>query len=194
MINKTSQSHGFDKLIHIFSKKEDFHEPKDIVDIGNHPSAENIKTKEEMDKVAYKTEIDEYNGLMGLISGVEGLTTNLKTHKISVAFLIDEMKKANPDGWQEDIKSLKDDISKADEKGGFKEVGWLLSEKISNTYINFLQKREDEAQGELKEKLQVIKEMVQDDLDFCAITHMNKSAVSFGGVSVDYAPDWYYLV
>ncbi|NQT50317.1 hypothetical protein HQ571_06515 [Candidatus Kuenenbacteria bacterium] len=142
-----------------------------------------------------KIEIEKYQNLLELLKGIEGLNIENTSAQVSLAFLIEEIKKKNPDNWEDQLKKFIDKINEANTKDGYTAVSWLLSESISSAYMAFLEKRKQEVQDEsLKRKIEIIKKMAENSLSFNSKTHDQGKPVAFGGVSLDYIPEWYHYV
>ncbi len=144
-------------------------------------------------KEPFKTEITEYDNLLEQLKNVEGLAIETTSSRVSLAFLIEEIKKENPADWQAQLKGFIEKINKTNTNEGRAGVSWLLSESISLAYLKFLEKRKQSIQDEsLKRKLDIIKKIAEQSLNFNRQTHKQGQPVAFGGISLDYTPDWYY--
>ena len=161
------------------------------------PISRNAITEEEirMRREQFKNEAEEYKGLLKQLQAVKGLKLEAESPKASLAFLIEKMKKKNPDGWREDLKRFRGCIDQAARRTGKVDVTWVVAEATSSTYIEFLERKKREVQDEsLKRKLEMIKEMAENSLNFNRKTHAQGQPVAFGGVSLDYIPQWYYYI
>ena len=146
------------------------------------------------EKEQFKYEIDEYERLLGQLKDVDGLEQATRRAGTDLAFLIEEMKQKNPEEWRNDIQELKGRIGQT-AKEGMADVTWLMTEVIGSAYIEFLERRKSEVQDEsLKRKLEIIKKMTEDSIEFNRKAHKNGQSVAFVGVSLDYVPKWYYHV
>lgn len=155
------------------------------------------ETKKEIQKQTerFKIEIKGYEDLVEQIKEVEGLKIETVSPKISLAFLIEEMKKKNPEKWQDELKALGEKINGIKKTEGKTGVSWLLSECISSAYIEFLKERTNKVKDEsLKRKLDMIRENAERWLEFNRNAHKQGQPVAFGGVSLDYAPEWYHRI
>jgi hypothetical protein len=142
----------------------------------------------------YEHELNAYEDIMIKLCGIKGLNINTRSPKVSMAFLIEEIKKGNPEGWQQDIDNLKDEIREIDRKEGASGVSYFLAERINNSYISFLKNRRDEHNNhEVKEKIDMIILMAEENMDFITKLYNDGEMVSFGGVSLSYVPEWYYF-
>lgn len=144
----------------------------------------------------FKDEIAAHKELTLQIESVKDLKIDTTTSKSSLAFLIEETKKKNPSAWQNDVEKLKkeiDETEKAEERVG---VVWLIASKIDSAYIEFLTKRIADVKddGPLKEKLRLIKQMAEKNSEFRRRIYEKGQAGGFGGVSLDYIPNWYYYL
>ncbi len=161
------------------------------------PISQNKITEKEIQtqREQFKVEVEGYESLVKQIKEVEGLKLETVSPKISLAFLIEEMKKKNPEEWQNELKVFRKKINEIKKPEGKVGVSWLLSERISSAYIEFLKERADKSKDEIpKRKLGIIREIAEQWLEFNRETHERGQSVSFGGVSLDYVPKWYYYI
>ncbi len=148
-----------------------------------------------MQRERFKNEIAEYRALVEQLRQVKDLKIETASPKVSLAFLIERIKTKNPEGWQVELENFRKEISDANQKGGKTEVTWLVCERISSSYIDFLTERAAQVKDEsLKRKLAIFKKMVESSLEFSRKAHEQGQPVAFGGVSLDYVPKWYYYV
>lgn len=153
------------------------------------------ETEKEIQKQTerFKIEIKGYEDLVKQINEVEGLKIETVSPKISLAFLIEEMKKKNPEKWQDELKALREKINEIKKTEGKARVSWLLSERISSTYIEFLKERANKVKDEsIKRKLDIVRKIAEQWLEFNRNAHEQGQPVAFGGVSLGYVPKWYY--
>lgn len=144
-----------------------------------------------MEREKFRIEIEEYKELLNKLEAVIKIET--ENPKVSLAFLVEEIKNKNPKGWQNDLKKLKERIDRVAEQEGKAGVTWVMSEVISSAYIEFLERRKQEVQDEsLKRKLEIFKKMAEQSLEFNRKLHEQGQPGAFGGVSLDYVPKWYY--
>lgn len=163
------------------------------IDFENQIPQDQITPKENLIlKEQFETEIEEYRSLIEQLQQVEGLNIENVSPRVSLTFLVEEIKKKNPETWREELKEFKEKIRILNETEGETGVSWFISEIVDTTYIEFLNKKGDEVQDEnLKRKLEIIKKIAQQSLEFNRKTHELGQPVAFGGVSLDYAPKWY---
>src|SRR3989338_2091274 len=155
--------------------------------IDNKSEEEIINSKKEQ----FKDEIKEYKDLIDMLNAVEGIIIDT-SQKISIAFIIEEMKNKNPEGWRDELKEFKDKIENKAKEGGEAEVSWFLSEYISAVYLDFLKMREESVKDEaLKKRIGMIRENSEENLNFRRKHHKEGEPVAFGGVSMDYTPEWH---
>jgi hypothetical protein len=160
-------------------------------------TSQNKTTGKEIQKQReqFNDEIQEYESLLEQLKGVEGIKLELTSHRESLAFLIEEMKQKNPEGWQDDLKKIKERLDQTAKQEGEVGVKWVLSETISSTYIVFLSRRQEEVLDKnLKRKIEIMKKMAKNSLEFNRRVHEQGQPVAFGGVSRSYIPEWYYYV
>lgn len=157
-------------------------------------SQEKTTAEIQEEKEQFKVEINEYKSLLEQLKAIESLRLDLTGPKVSLAFLIEEMKRKNPKSWQEDLKKFREDIDQAIQQEGEVGASWLIAKTISSAYIEFLERRKQEVQDEgLKRKVEIIKQMAEDSLEFRRKIYEQGQPVPFGGVSLDYVPKWYYF-
>lgn len=138
----------------------------------------------------YKSELAEFKSLLAVLR----MVPDLDIDEISVAFVIEEIKKQNPNTWQADLEKLRIFITEAFQKEGETGVSWLMSRLVTDIYLKFLVKRKESVDDpDLKLKLDIMKKMTESAQSFCDQLHEKGEPGSFGGVSLDYAPEWYYL-
>ena len=164
-------------------------------DLENPMTREIIAEEEKnVQREKFKIEIGEYKELLAILGAVEELKIETTSPKVSLAFMIEEMKNNNPEGWREDLKRFKDGIEQVAHKDGKFGVTWMVCEAISSTYIAFLERRKQEVQDDsMQRKLEIIKQMAEDSFQFNLRIRERGGSVAFGGVSLDYVPQWYYL-
>lgn len=155
------------------------------------PDNKSIEEIINLKKEQFKAEIKEYKDLMNKLDAVESIDINL-SQKNSITFIIEEMKNKNPEGWQVEFKEFKDEIETKAKEGGGADVGWFLSEYVSSAYLDFLKRREETVKDDvLKEKVAMIREMAEKNLEFRRKHRKEGESVAFGGVSMDYIPEWH---
>ena len=184
MICRNKYVTGIKKIDNYSFHKKLLSEPKDSVVIG----------QERDFQAPWHNEAREYKNLLSKLQGVHGLPLDNRSSRMSLAFLVEEAKNQNPDNWQNDIKELNSDIDRAAKTKGSAGVSELMSEKVTTAYMNFLDRKKEECPDESgKNKLDIMKDIAQDDLDYSKELCAQGKAVGFGGVSIDHIPPWYYV-
>ncbi len=151
---------------------------------------EAIKKLEEL----FHQELLVFDNLLHQVVDVVGIELQTITSKASLAFLIERKKVDNPDNWVNDITTLKMGISKSNEATGKAGVSWLLSDEIFEAYSKFLDQKIAETDDKtMKTKLGLIKKLAEQNWDFNRKAQEAGKPISFGGVSKEFIPKWYYL-
>ncbi len=146
-------------------------------------------------KERFQSEIQEYDNLLQSLKGVEGLSIDNESARISLAFLLQEMREKKPTNWHNMVRDFIADIGLVNKKEGEIGVSWLLSENISSAYTDFLKKRANNTGDQsLKRKLVLIGKNAEQNLEFNRKAHGQGQSVDFGGVSMDYIPEWYRYI
>ncbi len=157
---------------------------------NNFESSSNIK-KEKMEKEKFELEISKYHELVAEINSVDGLEVDNQNQKISLTFFIEEIKKNNPEDWENFIDDFKEKIKKTNEEKGAIAVSWVLTDDIGKIYLEFLDNRIKEIDDEdLKKKVKLIKKINEQSINFSQELKAENEKTSFGGISSDYAPSW----
>lgn len=151
---------------------------------------ENSKSEKEAETIFIQ---QAYLELMALIEQVPDLKM-MTSQKTNIAWLIERMRQENPLDWQIKIREMAETVRKLNESGGKFEVSHFLNQEINNRYIVFLEKmlQQDDIDEKRKQNLEIMIKMTQDDSQFAEQAMAKNEAVSFGGVSLDYTPEWYY--
>lgn len=111
--------------------------------------------------------------------------------EISLAFLLERKKAANPEGWTADMATLKEQLEEKSREGGAKEAGWLLNREVAAAYANYLDQLAAGAEtDERRGRLEMMKQVFEQMNDFKKERYQKGGVVSSGGVSADYAPAW----
>lgn len=140
----------------------------------------------------FKTEIEKYEEIVGYLKQIKDLRLDTESSKMSLAFLIENLKNKNPQRWLENLEKITEKINEIKKREGKIGVSWFLSELITKDYTEFLEKKEEETKDNfLKRKLRIMKEIQQKNLEFNRKAYQKGQPVSFGGVSMDYIPEWY---
>lgn len=160
-------------------------------DFQNKTMENSIQTLREQ----FKTEIENYEALLKQLEEVDGLKLETVSPKVSLAFLIEEIKNKNPEDWQNELKGLSEKIGETNNSEGKVGVSWLLSERIGSVYLEFLKERTDNTEDEsLKGRLTMIIKMAENWLEFNRNAREKGESAAFGGVSLDYVHGWHYYI
>jgi len=143
----------------------------------------------------YKKETEEYKSLLSLLQGMDRGLLNNRSSRMSLAFLVEERKRVNPGEWQNELKDLKEEVISINKEKGISGVSFFMSEKITSAYTGFLNRKiKDSKDRDIKNRLEIMKEMSEEDLKFAARLCKEGKTSGFGGVSIDDVPAWYYIV
>jgi len=148
-------------------------------------------------------EVKEFQELVDLVNQVPTLKKDLETdiaQKQALAFLVNELKKTEPQSWQESLKTLKDkikteiDFHKESPDGAQVEVSWLLAQEISNLYqLALFAKINDAMEKNEPRKATYFHaglSIAQYTNKINSFLHSKSSRVSIGGITQDFIPDW----
>lgn len=135
-----------------------------------------------------------YREFMSAIEQVPDLRIST-SKKASIAWLIERVKQENPQDWQTKVQEMKETVETLNKKGGKFEVSHFLGREINNRYTAFLKERiQRETDEQIKKNLKTMIKMTEDNSQFAQKAREQNETVSFGGVSLDYTPDWYYEI
>ncbi|MBI2644864.1 hypothetical protein HYW94_01655 [Candidatus Uhrbacteria bacterium] len=153
---------------------------------------------EENNKSKIETDIfsptQKYQAVMSAIKEVPDMRI-ITAEKVSVAWLIERLKQIHSLGWQKEVDGIEKTIRDLNTASGKYGVSHYLKEKINEEYDAFLNEElEKSTDAEEKENLEFMKKFLFDSTIFAAQAKAQHSAVSFGGVALDYAPEWYYVL
>lgn len=142
-----------------------------------------------------KNEVEEkiyaYNELIKICHNVEGMKIR-KTQKTSLAWLVEEFSKDHPVQWQQKIREVRDEISKRNEASGKVGVSQFLLRLISEKYLEVLEKEiMIEKDEEAKRSLEEMVKLVNFHLNDLNEREEKNEATSFGGVSIEFTPEWF---
>ncbi len=137
---------------------------------------------------------DYYNKLIISLEKVPDLDiVNSTSKKISTAWLIDRIKEKNKQDWQKKVEEIIDSVDMLNKKGGELEVNYFLNQKINDEYLSFLEeKNKNQTDEGLKKKFESLMRMTKDSSAYTQEAKTRNKVTSFGGVSLDYVPKWYF--
>ncbi|MEQ8168876.1 MAG: hypothetical protein ABRQ38_08250 [Candidatus Eremiobacterota bacterium] len=149
-----------------------------------------------MIKEIFTREIELYNELIECLKEIGDFRLNFQSPGESLAFLIEEIKHKNPESWEEDVFSLIEEIRELNLTEGKAGVTWFLTRYINSVYVNFLDRRKEKFTHDKNtlEIIEIMKEMTQLSTEFARKSYEDGQAVTFGGISGDYIPEWYKVV
>lgn len=145
----------------------------------------NLEKPSETEKKLYS-----YQELIRACDKVEGMIIRT-TQKTSLAWLVEEFSKENPIQWQQKIREVRDEIVKRNAMSGKVGVSQFLLRLISEKYSEVLEKeimleKDEEARKSLEEMVKLVNFHLN-DLKEC---EEKNEATSFGGVSIEFLPEW----
>lgn len=145
------------------------------------------------EKEKFRDVLGAYVDIVDTLHSV-GINPETTSSKQGLAFLVDQTKKKHEPTWNEDIASYKSQTTQINSKEGHAGVTWFFAEKVSETYLEFLQeeskKAHEQGDKELGEKLALFIKMTSDGLEFKRNAHGLGKPISFGGVSTSFVPEW----
>ncbi len=140
----------------------------------------------------FTAELAEYDRLMELLSGTDGLGPDTESSKISVAFLLEEMKQADPEKWPENAERLRREISAEVEARGAAAASWLVNERVGDAYRAALDRRiAGTGEAVMKAKLEMMKKLYGQLNGFKSLRQAKGAPISYGGISTDFMPEWF---
>lgn len=146
----------------------------------------NFEKPSETEKKLYS-----YQELIGVCNKVEGMIIRT-TQKTSLAWLVEELSKENPVQWQQKIREIRDEIVKRNAISGKVGVSQFLLRLISEKYLGVLEKEiMIEKDEEAKRSLEEMVKLVNFHLNDLNEREEKNEATSFGGVSIEFTPEWF---
>lgn len=132
-----------------------------------------------------------YQGLLDAVASVEGLIVDTP-QRHSLAWLVEQYKQEAPESWEERVDQLRQEILAHNRSGGVFAVSHALAEQIDQRYLAFLDEEMKRADELTSKKLEAIRFMKARSRSFGQRGKEKGEPTSFGGVSKEYLPDWYY--
>ena len=146
----------------------------------------------EVVEIAHQEAREAYGNLIGELGAIDVVLVDSRTEQASLAFLVEDIRIKSPDAWKERISKLIEEIKGKAEQGGVVEVANFLMELVGNAYSDSLRQAASETSDEeLARKFLIIEGAFNDLRVFQRQAYGNGSIVDYGGVSVDFHPEWY---
>ncbi len=159
---------------------------------GNDMTEDITEIEAGREREKFRDELAEYSRLVETLSGIAGLAPDNESAKISLAFLLSEMKQADPEKWAGNAEKFRQEVSALASARGAGEADRLVNERVGTAYRGALDRRMAAAAEPLqKAKLEMMKKLY-DQLDgFKSMLQVKGGVSGYGGVSVDFMPEWF---